>query len=155
VEHYVELRLTAILLALTMLACYRAERVKQNRTMGDMATVGSLLESYKEDIGTYPDALQTKDTFSKLIPRYMKPENGYVIGEKFVDEWHRPLRYECWKEDASAPGCDHYALSSAGDDGKFEPGPLRSVSAKRFDNPDEDIVLRDGKLIRYPSYVQD
>jgi hypothetical protein len=154
-EHHVELRLTAILLALTMLACNRAARVKQNRTMADLGTVGGLLDSYKEDAGAYPDALQTKETLSKLVPTYLKPENGYVVGEKFVDEWQRPLRYECWKEDSKAPGCDHYALSSAGEDGKFEAGPLRSVSGKKFDNPDEDIVFRDGKLIRYPSYVQE
>jgi hypothetical protein len=37
-----------------------------------------------------------------------------------------------------AQGCDHYAITSAGADGQFNPAPLR-----------------DGELIRYPAYFDE
>ncbi|MDQ6799541.1 MAG: hypothetical protein M3041_01755 [Acidobacteriota bacterium] len=113
------------------------KRLMQAHTKARMRELGSAIERYAADFKYYPS--KTDD----LAPTY-------TTARGWNDEWGKPLRYECWQIDPKARGCDHYAIASAGADGKFDPEPLRKVSEGLLRNADEDIVYRDGNFVRYP-----
>ena len=141
-------------IALLSVGCRETTRVHQRRTMANLRTVGTLLESYEKDSGEYPTVSKATELPKILIPKYMSDGGGYVGAEgAFIDDWERNLRYECWKEASDAAGCDHYAIASAGDDGKFDPQPLRTLSERAFSDANDDIVYRDGKFVRYPGFM--
>jgi len=121
--------------------------------MARLRIVGSALESYNAEFKQYPKVSTPQDLARTLVPTYLT-KRGLGPDGALIDEWDRPLRYESWKESADAPGCDHYAIASAGDDGKFDAKPLRSVTEGSFDNADEDIVYRDSSMVRYPAFPQ-
>jgi hypothetical protein len=129
-------------------------RIHQKRSTASLRGFASALEGYASDMKQYPTTENGSDLVATLTPTYLKP-TGWVTPQGFVDEWQRPLRYECWQMDKTAQGCDHYAVASAGADGRFSATPLRDVAAAKFDDADEDIVLRDGELVRYPAYFDE
>ena len=129
--------------AVIMFLRYSAIGSKQKRTIADLRTLATVVEAYQVDFKHYP----APESFQRdLVPTYM-------IQPLAVDAWGIPYRYDCWKEDPKATGCDHYAVASAGMDGTFSPTPLRSVSEGAFTDPDEDIVIRDGFAVRYPARI--
>ncbi|MEO6259462.1 MAG: hypothetical protein ABIP63_03895 [Thermoanaerobaculia bacterium] len=127
--------------SLILAGCGRVDGICQKRTMANLRTLGTLIESYHDELHSYPDP---ENLAKQLTPTYL--HNQALL----TDEWGRPIRYECWNEDPSTPGCDHYAVASAGADGKFSPGSLRAVQEKSFTDVNEDIVYRDGKFVQYP-----
>jgi hypothetical protein len=113
--------------------------------MGRIRTAATAIEAYASDFKRFPNASTPDELAKQISPTYLRLDTPV-----FIDEWGRPLRYECWKEDPKAPGCDHYAVASAGADGKFDPKPLRNAQPGTISDPDEDIVYRDGHFVRYP-----
>jgi type II secretory pathway pseudopilin PulG len=117
------------------------QRARQKRTMADMRSVASAVESYASQENHYPDASELS---SALVPKYIK-----VLPSQ--DGWTTPLRYECWP----AGQCTMYGIASAGADKTFEHDSIQEYATDTktvtFDN---DIVFANGRFAQYPEGVQ-
>lgn len=123
------------------------ERGKQKRTMTDIRTAATAVESYRIDHGTLPEAGSWPELAALVEPTYVKRLPG-------ADGWQRAFRYEAWILDPDSPGPDSYGVASAGKGGiwqhpslrDYEPGPTRDYR--------DDIVYRDGAFVRWPDGPQ-
>lgn len=109
------------------------ERSRQKRTMADMRTIASEIESHATRQGSYPENLTSLNVPTK-------------------DGWGFPMRYEC----IAGPDkpCAGYGITSAGKDREFEYeslGDYEPDSTTRFDC---DIVFANGSFLQYPEGVQ-
>jgi type II secretory pathway pseudopilin PulG len=120
------------------------QKAKQKRTLADMWKIGGAVELYKAKLGFFPAATDMNGLVAAVSP-YGPPLSR-------VDAWKHELRYGCWHQDASSPGCDHYRIVSAGRDGRFEHDDLEKYPAAPFDptDYDRDIVFGDGAPIAWP-----
>ena len=136
--------LGAIILICYLVGCRAVERSDQKRSMADLATIGSAVQAYACDHGSYPQT-DTLDGLYKLIaPEYMR----VALRE---DGWGTPFRYVCWREFGDSPGCDRYAVISAGSDRKFEPiEPRLFTKSVKTDDPAVDLVYSNGHFLRNP-----
>jgi len=112
-----------------------------------MADVSNALIAYaKAHDDSYPQAGTIDDLARQLEPTYIKRVSR-------DDVWLNALRYEVWTTpDALAP--DHFAIGSAGKNGKFEERSLRDYTYGPTSDFDCDIVLSDGKWIAFPEGPQ-
>jgi len=126
------------------------ERSKQKRTMADIRSLGTALESYAVDNNQYPK--DPAGLTEALVPKYMRTVPR-------VDGWGHELQYVCVK-DATAPQsetCSGYAIGSAGKDGRFEHESLLDAltgEEKRTSNFDCDIIYSKGIFVQYPEGAQ-
>jgi type II secretory pathway pseudopilin PulG len=125
----VALVIAVLVTQMVMQAKVRSNQLKTSATMRDVANE---VEAYARDHNHYPTAASVNIKVHR-------------------DGWGNPLRYECWQTDPSASGCDHYAITSAGSDGKFETASARDVTKGAFDESEGDIVLSNGEFIRFPT----
>jgi type II secretory pathway pseudopilin PulG len=115
------LSVVAILSVFAVPSLLRAvHRGKQKRTMGDMRTIATAVESYSIDFNAYPRvgsitalAALTEPTFVKRLP--------------LRDGWGNPYRFE-------SDG-DEYSVSSAGPDGRLQRPELRTRANGAIDEP--------------------
>ena len=118
-------------------ATNRSHSLLTNSRIRELATA---VEAYASDFNHYPNpSTLSKDVYPK-----------YTRVSMYRDGWGNPLRYECWQVDPTVSGCDHYAIASAGADGKFNSTPLRDVTKGFFEDWDEDTVFSNGEFVRYP-----
>jgi general secretion pathway protein G len=118
------------------------QKAKQKRTVGDVRTIASVLETYRESTGSYPKAASNVE----LAP--LLAAHGYQ--GSLDDSWRHPLRYSCLQPAGDA--CASYELSSGGRDGVFEHGPGEYPQEAFEPNAyDSDIVIGDGLFNRWPS----
>jgi type II secretory pathway pseudopilin PulG len=119
-------------------------RAKQKRTVADMRTLATAMDSYVVDENRYPEVSSVSDLSSALVPKYLKAVPAR-------DGWENELRYECWP----AGACQAYAFASAGQDKTFEHESLEEygpdTKTSDFNN---DIVISNGKFVQYPEGVQ-
>lgn len=118
------------------------QRSRGKRTMADMRSIATALESYATDHNDeYPPATSpyVASLSSELSPAYIK-------SVPTVDGWGTALRYECWP----AGKCEHYAIGSAAGNQKFEQDSLQNYSEGATTQFDADIVFSDGKFVQYP-----
>jgi general secretion pathway protein G len=123
------------------------QKAKQKRSVAEIRNVGTALMAYGTDHnGVFPPGENLEEVSSALAPRYL-------ASVPTVDGWKRPLRYACWRENPSAPGCDHFGIASAGRDGTFESEDLAQYDQEPFavTDYDRDIVFRDGYFLQYPA----
>lgn len=153
---------------------------KQKRTIGDMKTIATVLETYYSDKGHFPAAASLDDLCNALTPDYLEiciRKDGWYSS---MD--HREFAYAGWggspagcpivssshgqlpssasagregqpaKRPAGKPGCGpaHYGLASAGKDGKFAVENFSGYGMRDTDRYEDDIVLMDGQFIRFP-----
>lgn len=119
------------------------ERSRQKRTMSDMRSAMTAIESYAAEERAYPATSSMED-----LARLLEPSHVRLLPR--TDAWGHPLRYEAWKERPESPGPDAYFLASPGKDGAWQvpdprtvaPGPARTSAA--------DIVIRNGDFVRFP-----
>lgn len=120
------------------------QRAKQKRSMADMRSIGTAVESYATDKDAFPEATYATELSSTLVPTYMRQVPA-------VDGWGTAFRYECWPRG----GCQNYAIVSAGADKAFEHDSAQEYTADTktadFDN---DIVYANGRFAQYPEGVQ-
>jgi hypothetical protein len=116
---------------------------KQKNTMGDMKTIGVVLEAYYADEKHYPEGNSIADAMKKLSP-------DYLLKPMTQDAWGHELHYLAWKQDEKAVGPDHYMLVSGGRDEKFEHENLRDYKNADTQSFDSDIALGDGQFIQQP-----
>ena len=117
------------------------QRAKQKRSMADMRSIATAVESYATDENRYPEESELS---SALVPKYVK-------SVPTVDGWETQFRYQCWPSGA----CQSYAVGSAGADKTFEHESLQEygpdLKTTDFDN---DIVYSGGRFVQYPEGVQ-
>jgi general secretion pathway protein G len=118
------------------------QKAKQKRTVADVRTIATALESARADAGHYPAVNDAAALGTALA--------GHGYSGKGQDAWNRPLRYTCLQKEDD--GCASYELASGGRDGAFEhaPGeyPQESFETTAYDS---DIVMSDGMFSRWPS----
>jgi general secretion pathway protein G len=116
-------------------------KAKQKRTVADLRTLETAIESYNADKETYPN-VGSANELAPLLTAY-----GY--SGKMIDGWQHPLRYTCVSP--AEAGCGSYELASPGRDGVFqnEPGQYAQGSFEPTAY-DEDIIVRDGSFLRWP-----
>lgn len=121
------------------------QKAKQKRAVADLRTIGQAIEIYKADHDAAPPA-----TDMAALATALGTPSGSPLPR--LDPWRHPYRYACWQESATAKGCDHYRVASAGRDGRFEQLDLKAYEAAEFDprEYDHDIVFGDGDFIVRP-----
>jgi type II secretory pathway pseudopilin PulG len=122
------------------------QRSKQKRTMADIRSLGTAVESYATDNNQYPK------TTDALAPKYIK-------SVPTVDGWGHELHYTCIKDAASPQSdtCAGYVIASAGKDGRFEHDALETLAGQEPQPTasfDCDIVFSGGRFLEYPEGVQ-
>ena len=86
------------------------QRGKQKRTMGDIRTIATAVESYSIDNNQYPDGGPNVSTISTFL------EPTYIKALPIVDGWNNPYLYEV------NPTSLRYRMESFGKDG-VDSGP--------------------------------
>ena len=102
-------------------------RSKQNRTMADMRSIATAVESYEVD---HPDWKgDVTPSFGKL---------------PLKDGWNRPFHIQVWTDKDNNPS---YRIWSAGRDGKRDTKWGNPAPTRNFDN---DVVYENGTFTQYP-----
>jgi type II secretion system protein G len=117
------------------------DRGKQKRTMADMRSVGTAVESYSVDFNFYPVYTGNVDgttTGMEIEPTYIKKTPA-------KDGWSGAMQYEC-----AAPGTEYtiqsYAKGNANDGLVGTGGPTQTFDA--------DIFFSNGVFIQWPEGQQ-
>ncbi|MCC6130829.1 MAG: type II secretion system protein [Acidobacteria bacterium] len=127
------------------------QRAKQRRTMADIRTVASALESYQMDYNSYPPAsasftlppnLTLPSTTLGVTQAYLAPT--YLRWLPLVDGWNSWLTY------GTSTGFADYAVRSCGRGGEPEGSPGYGLTTD-FNN---DIIFVNGAFVQYPDGAQ-
>ena len=117
------------------------DRGKQKRTMSDMRTVGTAVESYAVDVNFYP----ISTSMAAIAGTTLGIEPTYIKVAPTKDGWGGPMMYG---SDTTGAGSD-YTIKSYGKDKK------ESTSSKGPTNDfDCDIIYQNGTFTAYPEGVQ-
>lgn len=118
-------------------------RAKQKRTIADLRTVATALESYATDNNRYP----TVQSYDELAP-LLTPK--YIAALPRQDGWGHPFQYGCG--DAHESVCTQYIVASTGKDGVLERELPAAVASPRgpTTNYDCDIIYASGRFVEYP-----
>ncbi len=129
------------------------QRGRQKKSMADMRSLATAIESYAVDYNTYPTATcdaglytgdtavaLTKDSFTNLQP-------SYIAKAPLQDGWGHFYAY-------ATPSAtqDQYRLECFGRDGAAGPG---SVTCGTTHNFNDDILYANGTFIQWPEGSQD
>lgn len=126
------------------------QRGKQKRTMADIRTLATAVETYNADNSSYPTAAcpstvpvttaaLNSDSFTLLRPTYIQPP--------FTDGWRNFLHYGVDQQNFE------YNISSFGRDGVSDgdPSSLACGTTTDFNN---DIIYSNGSFVQYPDGPQ-
>ena len=113
------------------------QRGKQKRTMGDMRTIATAVESYAIDHRAYPAGGPTVDAIREFL------EPTYIKQLPTLDGWNNPYEYQV------PVALDEYRLESYGKDG-VDSGPKGGPTT----NFNHDIVFDTGIFVAYPERGQ-
>jgi len=130
------------------------QRGKQKRTMADMRTLATAIESYNVDVSSYPAALTCPGP--QVLPD--NADNGtaldssswtllkptYIALPPWSDGWHHALHYTVDNQLFA------YALVSWGRDGSAD-GAIACGTTTDFNS---DIVYTNGTFVQYPDGMQ-
>ena len=108
-------------------------RSKQNRTMADIRSIATAIESYETD---HPDWKPTPVNLRPILEKL--PAN---------DAWNHPFHVEVWSDAENNPS---YRIWSAGRDGKRDAKWGKPGYTTNFDN---DVVFENGSFTQYPEGV--
>jgi general secretion pathway protein G len=111
------------------------DRGKQKRTMADMRTVGTAVESYAVDNNIYPAANSAATLASLVAPIYVKTMPTH-------DGWNNTFRVES--------GGTTYTIYSFGKDGNSQ-GCVAGTATTLFN---QDICFSSGHFSQYPQGTQ-
>ena len=115
------------------------DRGKQKRSMADIRTVGTALESYAVDLNFYP-------RFATLGPLAGNVETSLLFFVRTVplqDGWSQDIRYQ-----SNAVG-EEYTVLSYGRDGSRS-----AASVGRTTDFDCDIIFQNGAFVAWPDGIQ-
>lgn len=122
-----------------------ADRGRQKRTMADLRSARTAIESYAARERAYPPASSVDD-----LAKFLEP--AHIPRLTRTDAWGRPFRYESWKANDASAGPGGYLLASPGKDGAWQVDP-RTVAPSPTRGTEADIVIRDGELVSYPEGI--
>jgi type II secretion system protein G len=112
-------------------------RGKQKRTMADMRSIATAVESYSVDWNFYPKGVGTMvDAVPYLTPTYIKKLPN-------VDGWNRTLLFQSSTDGAT------YTIESYGKNGTQDAvvgGPTTDFN--------QDIIFREGRFYQWPEGMQ-
>jgi Type II secretion system (T2SS), protein G len=126
------------------IALEKWRHLRQKRTEIDIQTIMYALIVYNMDNKHYPSS-QSIDELSRILAY-----TSYDFPCK--DAWGNKFRYLAWKENPQSPGADNYIIASPGEDGIWENEDLKKYTEGQVYYPDEDIVGKNGQLLRYLEY---
>ncbi len=118
-------------------------RGRQKRTMADMRSIGTAVESYQVDFNFYPKIAGGDVT---TIMPYITPT--YIKTLPFNDGWTTMMH---WQGDATT-GLD-YTIQSYGKDHTAESPTIASGGNKTTDF-NKDIIFSDGQFVQWPEGLQ-
>lgn len=109
------------------------DRSNQNRTMADIRSIATAIESYQTDHPDWKPAQRDLTSFLSKLPAN--------------DGWNHPFHVSVWadKENNSS-----YRIWSAGRDGKRDAKWGNPPATTNFDN---DLVYENGSFTQYPEGV--
>jgi type II secretion system protein G len=151
IELLVTVAIIGILVAIAVVN-YRAaiDRARQRRSMADMRSIATAIESYAADLDRYPPSAAftlpadlSLPTDTLLVARsYLQPT--YMRFVPVTDGWNSWFLY------GTTPERTDYALRSAGVGGEPQTDPAYGPSTD-FQN---DIILVNGQFVQWPEGVQ-
>jgi general secretion pathway protein G len=117
---------------------------RQRRTLADMRSIATAVESFAIDNDVYPlqgGGLRTLDGSRPDV------EPLYIRTLPLEDGWGNPYLY--WSDSLT------YVLVSAGADGVFEPrwrelAPLEAIQPGPTKDPNADVVFANGQFVEWP-----
>jgi type II secretory pathway pseudopilin PulG len=113
------------------------QRGKQKRTMGEIRTVATAIESYAIDNEAYPDVTGDAEELRPFL------EPTYILNLPATDGWNNPLVYEIYEDGQG------YWIGSLGSDG-VSSGPEEGPTSRFTD----DIFMANGVFVTYPDGTQ-
>ena len=140
-----------IIVAISIINIFNAiERAKQRRTMADLRSLSTALETYGADHNrfppssafTLPSGLALPNVNIAFASNYLVPT--YIKEVPRIDGWRNPLLYS-----VTADGND-YGIRSCGKDGLPEEAPSYGPTTEF----NADVILVDGVFVQYPEGVQ-
>jgi general secretion pathway protein G len=114
------------------------DRGKQKRTMADMRSIGTAVESYAIDVNRYPNGASLAAIETVIEPLYIK-----VL--PMTDGWQGTMSY------TSTNNASGYTVASAGKGGAFG-GIVGNGGATQ--NFSDDIVFINGQFVQWPEGQQ-
>ena len=117
------------------------DRGKQKRTMADIRSVGTAVESYAVDVNFYP----ISTSMAVIVGSTLGIEPIYIKVAPTKDGWAGSVYYG---SDAGGAGSD-YTIKSYGKDKKDSP-----ASKGATNDFDCDIIYQNGSFTAYPEGVQ-
>ena len=115
------------------------DRGKQKRTMADMRSIGTAIESYAVDNNFYPKGMA--NVAAAGITTHVSPI--YMKTVPTTDGWQNP-----WDVDSTATGSEYTITSSAKD------GTQGTNNGGTTGNFDCDIVFANGQFYQWPQGTQ-
>ena len=113
------------------------DRGKQKRTLADIRSIGTAVESYSIDNGLYPTSADISAARSVLEPVYIKKL-------PVQDGWSHDMVYQ-----PGATSGAGYTLQSLGKD-----GAASAVTGGRTSDLNADIIFVDGQFTQWPEGIQ-
>ena len=113
------------------------QRSRQKRTMADMRSIATAVESYAADNNAYPRGASLDDVRPQVVPKY-------IAKLPALDGWSHAFHYE--------PIEQGYVIISPGADGILDAVP--EYTPRKTTNFDCDIIFANGTFVAYPEGVQ-
>ena len=118
------------------------DRGKQKRTMADLRSIGTAIESYSIDNNRYPKTDHWQSV--EVLTEHLQPV--YIRTLPTVDGWGRLFRV--WSDGES------YVLVSAGKDGELDQDWIEPEQRGATTSFNSDIVFSDGQFVTWPEGTQ-
>jgi type II secretion system protein G len=165
IELLIVIAIIGILAAIAVPSLLNAlQRGKQKRTMADMRSLATAIESYNVDNNYYPGAGAGTDacsiysnnttvsvTLAKASAQILTDlQPTYIAKVPQRDGWLNPLYYFT-QNAASTNSNQDYAIQSAGKDG---PAITTTCTVGTTASFNDDIIYVDGNFVQYPEGVQ-
>lgn len=118
------------------------DRGKQKRTMADIRTIATVMESYAVDNNRYPATTgwQQAGALKEIV------EPVYIRQLPVVDGWNHGIL-------VLSDG-ENYTIVSPGKDGSSDGDWAGEIEAGPFDTFNHDIVFRNGQFVKWPEGTQ-
>ncbi len=113
------------------------DRGKQKRTMADIRSIGTAIESYSVDNSSYPQSASMTALQTVLEPTYIKKL-------PLQDGWNHDLVFQA----GATPGTG-YTVKSLGKDGQ-----AASPTGGKTNDFNADIIFVDGQFTQWPEGIQ-
>lgn len=151
IELLIVVAIIGIIVAIAVVNMINAiQRAKQKRSMGDMHSLATAIESYATDQNFYPAAAGFTLPSGLSLPTGTIGTVSATLGPTYlrvvplVDGWSSYFTY------GTSPARSDFALRSAGADGALDTTPIWGVTT----NFNDDIILVDGSFVQYPDGAQ-